>query len=238
MKILVWFLASMFALMLVLVAVPLFADIAPEPSEVPSQMFLHMSTPPPPRILEAADAFCLAFECDGTVPVGIAPAVPAAAAKEPMGPPAPRGRRVPTPDAFMGEHKPERHFGFTNILVTGALGVSAGFDIQTTLQARSLAGTYEYVYPDGHIKIVSVSFHEKTGFYRAAAMKGSAGRMGLQKAKLLVPIAIASHYMRRSKSKALRVAGWLLPAFATGIQLKAGLDNTREINRIDDLLVP
>jgi hypothetical protein len=157
-----------------------------------------------------------------------------------------------------GVRKPrqESFFGPVNLLTGASLGLGAWYDVKTTMDGRALLGANPRPVPPGTIMqdgtpappgsfrgdrmfIGSdgvaryVVLHEKSEFYRASVIDNNRRAMWRQKTFVNAPVWVGSHFLRRSRHVPLKVVGWALPVVWTGLQVKAGIDNQREIDRIN-----
>ncbi len=162
-----------------------------------------------------------------------------ATADQLVGPPAPREQVGNVPgfsDEGLIKPRREKFFGPVNLLTGLALAGAAIYDVKTTVDAYNLQGNYEIHRPDGSVSFVTVVVYEKSAFYRAAVNSNDVGSLWRRKAYVNAPIWVGSHFLRRSRHLPLKVVGWAAPVVLGGLQLKAGLDNRKEYNRINALL--
>ncbi|HXV26503.1 MAG TPA: hypothetical protein VD862_00525 [Candidatus Paceibacterota bacterium] len=182
------------------------------------------------------------FDCTGVVVRSATPirdSIPGAVSRAARDLPTVRVRREHLelcPAGFVRCVERESFWSPTNLLLTSFQWGGAFYDSKTTMNADALNGSYE-VTRDGRPVRLVVTVREEAGPEQWFIDRGPVA-LGGYKALYNVPFAVASHKLRQSNSSFGRVVGYAVPIVLGALQWKAGLDNKKEIDRINGLIAP
>jgi hypothetical protein len=119
-------------------------------------------------------------------------------------------------------------FGRSDALIWGFQFSGMFVDMKTSMDGVALEGEYPG-FMNGRPGTLTITWHEVSGPEEKYIRNGW-GSFTLYKLRVNAPLAVASHFLRKSDKLFLKILGWALPVGMGFLQWDAGIDNW-QLNR-------